>query len=95
MNRATTFLLLSIPAFSIGLSGCGAETPEAGPAVSPATTTVVANEAASKEIKPAAKPKIKKGPAALPLNGEPVLLLSEDEIRDGWIQLFEDRKSVV
>ncbi len=89
MNRAATFLLLSIPAFGIGLSGCGSETPEAGPAASPATTTIATNEATSKETKPAAKPKVKKGPEALPLKGEPKLLLSEEEIRDGWIQLFD------
>jgi len=89
MNRATTFLLLSISAFSIGLSGCGAETPEAGPAVSSVATTVANNEAASRETKSAARPKTTKGPEALPLNGDPMLLLSEDEIRDGWIQLFD------
>lgn len=89
MNRAATFLLLSLPAFGVGLSGCGSETPDADPAGSPATTTVATNEAAPKETTPAPKPKAKKGPEALPLKGEPKLLLAEDEIRDGWIQLFD------
>lgn len=90
MNRAATILLLSfLSSGMVGLSGCGSETPEAGPAASPATTTVATNEVTLKETKPAAKPKAKKGPEALPLKGEPKLLLSEDEIRDGWIQLFD------
>ena len=90
MNRAATFLLLSfLTSGVVSLSGCGSETPEAGPAGSPATTTVDTNEAAAKEPKPAAKPKAKPGPESLPLNGKPKLLLSEDEIRDGWIQLFD------
>ena len=90
MNRTSTILLLSfLSSGMVGLSGCGSETPEAGPAASPATTTVATNEATPKETKPAAKPKAKKGPEVLPLNGEPKLLLSEDEIRDGWIQLFD------
>ena len=90
MNRATPFLLLSFLTIGIvGLNGCGSETPEAGPTASPATTTVSSNEAAPKEPNPAAEPKAKAGPQSLPLNGEPKLLLSEDEIRAGWIQLFD------
>lgn len=90
MNRASTFLLLSFfVSGMVGLSGCGSETPEAGPAASPATTTVATNDAVPKESKPAAKPAAKNGPVSLPLKGELKLQLSEDEIRDGWIQLFD------
>ena len=90
MNRAASFLLLSfLTACIVGLNGCGSETPESGPAALPATTTVSTSEAAPKEPKPAAKPETKAGPQSLPLKGEPKLLLSEVEIRDGWIQLFD------
>ena len=90
MNRASTFLLLNFLASGIvGLSGCGSEIPDAGPAASPTTTTVATNDASSDNPKPAAKLEAKQGPEALPLKGEPKLLLSVDEIRDGWIQLFD------
>ena len=90
MNLASKFLLLSIlVSGTVGLSGCGSETPEAGPSASPATTTVATDESSPNESKSASKPTPPKEPTALPLKNEPKLLLSEDEIRDGWIQLFD------
>ena len=89
MNRAAGFLLLSFLVASIGLTGCGSETPEAGPAAAPAGPTVVTNETSPDESRSALKPAPADGPQALPLKGEPKLLLSEEEIRDGWIQLFD------
>ncbi|NQV23437.1 MAG: DUF1080 domain-containing protein [Rhodopirellula sp.] len=99
MTRAANVLLLSfLVAGIVGLNGCGSETPGPGPAVSPATsaattpptaTTTAATPPATAESTPRAKSKAKAAPEALPLNGEPKLLLSEEEIRDGWIQLFD------
>lgn len=85
MHRPLTFRLLSPLFLSLLLSGCGSETPEAGPAAAPSTSS----ETAGQEIKPASRPKTTKGPEALPLNDDPELLLTEGDIREGWIQLFD------
>lgn len=92
MHRAFTFVLLSFLAAGISLSGCGSETPVAGPAVSPSATAGKTGESGSdrpKDSKRASEPKAKSGPVSLPLKTEPKMLLSEEEIRAGWIQLYD------
>jgi hypothetical protein len=95
MNHAALSLLLScLTASLVCLNGCGSETPQPGSSVPTATTSTdtaasVESESTPAEAEPAAKPAAKAGLESLPLKGEPKLLLSEDELRDGWIQLFD------
>jgi hypothetical protein len=88
----------------MGVSGCGDKAGDSGSAITESQSTTpaspdgggdsVAMEIAD-SIAPAsgdsAKADKPKKPAlpTLPLVGEPKLLLSEDEIREGWIQLFD------
>lgn len=99
MDRAASLTLLSFLVLSIScLSGCGSDSPEPGSAGSSASTSEgdagdspgTATATGTKQAPaPKSKSTVKKGPVTLPLNGEPKLLLSAEELRDGWIQLFE------
>ncbi|MDA1166498.1 MAG: DUF1080 domain-containing protein [Planctomycetota bacterium] len=91
MDRAASLSLLSFLALSLCcLSGCGSEFPEPSSSGSTATTSderaVDISEQTSTTTDKATE---HKGPTALPLNGVPKLLLSDEELRDGWIQLFD------
>lgn len=88
----------------IGVSGCGDKASDSGSSnaegqnATPDSTGEVVGSGgktssdtaapASGDSAKAKKPK-KPSLATLPLKGEPKLLLSEEEIRDGWIQLFD------
>lgn len=91
MDRAASLSLLSFLALSLCcLSGCGSEFPEPSSSGSTATTSderaVDISEQTSTTTDKATE---HKGPTALLLNGVPKLLLSDEELRDGWIQLFD------
>jgi hypothetical protein len=91
MDRAASLSLLSFLVLTLCcLSGCDQDTAEPGSAESSATTSE-GNTVDNSQQAPTSKDKAAehKGPGALPLNGEPKLLLSEVEIRDGWFQLFD------
>ena len=85
----------------MGVSGCGDKAIDSGSATTGSQDATsaspdgggdsVAMEMADSIAPPSgdsAKPK-KPALPTLPLAGEPKLLLSEEEIRDGWIQLFD------
>lgn len=78
MRDCNTLLALGLALF---LVGCKGEEPD-GPAV---------NETPAESFDPQPDEPIKKStePHRLPLESDPALQLSADEIRDGWIQLFD------
>jgi hypothetical protein len=88
MDLALSMPLLSFLVLSIGcLTGCGSETPEPSRSGSSAVTSE--NGEPKQAPAPKSKTTAKTAVATLPLEGEPKLLLSAEEIRDGWIQLFD------
>jgi len=86
----------SILAVSV-LCGCSqppgeSSVPESGSGVASAPDGAAVDGDAVAEVKPAAAPASAQPasePGTLPLKSEPVLLLSEQERTDGWIQLFD------
>lgn len=86
IRRSTTALVL---AFGVALAGCGTESDEpTGDAGTGSSNETPASESTPEKPKQD-KPKPKSGPEVLPLETEPELLLSEEEVREGWIQLFD------
>lgn len=98
MLRVASSLSLSLIVLGMSLLiGCGSETPEAGSGTSEPATS--AQGGGNSSVEPAiekspetaskSSAKDKQGPATLPLKTEPQLLPSDEEIRDGWIQLYD------
>lgn len=82
MKSCERFFVLII---MLVLSGCKGEEPTPGPAaVDPPATS-------PSDSKPAPPAKKSNEPHRLPLESDPVLQLTADEIRDGWIQLFDSQ----